>query len=156
MSSGADILLHMATRQPGRVKAIVLVGSASYIPEQERAIERETKYEDWNWDHLRQQHVYGDDQIRALIDQFRDCADSYDDINFTPPYLSTITAQTLIVHGDRDPFRPIPIPTEMYTSIPNAYLWIVPNGGHLPVYDKHKAAFVQTALEFLRGDWEAS
>jgi hypothetical protein len=33
--------------------------------------------------------------------------DSYDDMNFTPPSLSRITAATLIVCGDRDPLYPI-------------------------------------------------
>jgi pimeloyl-ACP methyl ester carboxylesterase len=154
MSSGADVLLHMATQQPARVKAVVLIGSTSYITEQERAFERQNKHKDWDWDRLRQHHVHGDDQIQALLDQFSNFADSYDDINFTPPYLSTITAKTLIVHGDRDWSCPVSIPTEMYASISNAYLWIVPNGGHLPVYDKRAAAFTQTALEFLRGEWE--
>jgi pimeloyl-ACP methyl ester carboxylesterase len=51
-------------------------------------------------------------------------------MNFTPPYLSTITARTMIIHGDRDPFFPISIPLEMYHSIPNSALWIVPNTGH--------------------------
>jgi hypothetical protein len=40
---------------------------------------------------------HGDDQIRALWTQGNDFKDSYDDMNFTPPYLSTITARTLIV-----------------------------------------------------------
>jgi len=53
--------------------------------------------------------------------------DSYDDMNFTPPYLSTITARTLIIYGDRDPLYPVKIALEMYTAIHRSYLWIVPN-----------------------------
>jgi pimeloyl-ACP methyl ester carboxylesterase len=52
--------------------------------------------------------------------------DSYDDMNFTPPYLSTITARTLIVYGDRDPLYPINILMEMHTAIPGSYLWMIP------------------------------
>jgi pimeloyl-ACP methyl ester carboxylesterase len=77
-------------------------------------------------------------------------------MNFTKPYLSTITAKTLIVHGDRDAFFPVSVPIEMYTSIPKAYLWIVPNGEHMPILDEHTEQFTKTALEFLRGDWEKS
>ena len=33
-------------------------------------------------------HVRGDDQIRELQQQFHDFKDSYDDMNFTQPYLS--------------------------------------------------------------------
>ena len=51
---------------------------------------------------------------------------------FTPPYLATIRARTLIIHGDRDPLMPVYVPNELYRSIPNAALWIVPNAGHWP------------------------
>jgi len=153
VSSGGMTLIHMATQQPARVEAMVLVGATSYAPEQARAIQREQAI-DWDWEILRQRHVYGDDQIQALLDQFHGFKDSYDDMNFTPPYLSTITAQTLIVQGDRDAFFPVSIPVEMYAAIPHAYLWIIPNGGHIPIRDKHAAAFTHTALEFLRGGWE--
>ncbi len=34
--------------------------------------------------------------------QFHDFKDSYEDMNFTGPLLSTIRARTLIIHGDRD------------------------------------------------------
>ena len=157
VSTGGMTLIHMATQQPTRVDAMVLVGATSYIPDQARALNRQSKEEGWwDWEKLRQRHVHGDEQIQALLDQFYNFKDSYDDMNFTPPYLSSITAKTLIVHGDRDVFFPVSIPVEMYASIPNAYLWIVPNGGHIPVLDKHATAFTQSALEFLRGDWETT
>ena len=75
-------------------------------------------------------------------------------MNFTAPYLSTITAKTLIVHGDRDHLFPVSIPVEMYSAVPNAYLWIVPNGDHVPIMDKRAEAFTRTVLEFLGGEWE--
>lgn len=45
---------------------------------------------------------------------------------------------------------------EMYTSIANAHLWIVPNAGYSFIYadpDKYAGVFIQTALEFLRDEW---
>ena len=74
-------------------------------------------------------------------------------MNFTPPYLSTITARTLIVHGDRDPLYPVNLALEMYAAIPRSYLWIVPNGGHGPIFGGITDRFVETALAFLRDDW---
>jgi pimeloyl-ACP methyl ester carboxylesterase len=71
-------------------------------------------------------------------------------MNFTPPYLSTIKARTLIVSGDRDPLYPVEIFVEMYRAIPRSQLWIAPNGGHMPVFGAARAEFVRTALEFLR------
>jgi pimeloyl-ACP methyl ester carboxylesterase len=48
------------------------------------------------------------------------------------------------------------MPFEMYTSIANAHLWIVPNAGHVFIFgdpDKYARVFLQIALEFLQGEW---
>jgi pimeloyl-ACP methyl ester carboxylesterase len=74
-------------------------------------------------------------------------------MNFTPPYLSTITARTLIVYGDRDPFYPINIPIEIYKAIDKSYLWIIANGGHVPIFGEMSDRFVETSLAFLRDEW---
>jgi pimeloyl-ACP methyl ester carboxylesterase len=81
-------------------------------------------------------------------------ADSYNDMTFTPPYLSTITARTLIVHGDRDYCFPASMAWDIYAAIPRAYLWVVPGGDHVPIRGPHTADFTRTALEFLNGSWE--
>lgn len=157
ISSGGMTLIHMATQQPDRVEALVLVGATSYFGPETRAIQRARTVEsltDEDWARLRQHHRHGDEQIRDLAAQFHGFADSYDDMNFTAPYLSTIQARTLIVHGDRDVHFPVSIPVEIYRAIPRAYLWIVPNGGHVPILGKHTRQFTETALEFLHGDWE--
>ncbi len=98
----------------------------------------------------------GDEQVRALVMQFHDFKDSYEDMNFTTPYLSTIKARTLIMHGDRDKFFPVDIPVMMYTSIPHSYLWIVPNGGHTFLHDEPNASYAEGLLRFFKGEWEAN
>lgn len=157
-SSGGMTLLHMATQQPGRVEAMVLIDATHYFPEQCRAAMSRATLEraPWggDWEYVVQRE--GKERAHALIGQWIGMKDSYDDMNFTPPYLSTITARTLIVHGDRDGFFPIDIPVEMYRAIPHAYLWIIPNGGHQPDWvfaDAHAGAFAKRVLEFLNGDW---
>jgi pimeloyl-ACP methyl ester carboxylesterase len=155
-STGGMTLIHMATQQPSRVEAMVLIGATIYFPEQARVIMRRSTVESMtpqDWEQMRSVHKHGDEQIRALRNEFHNFKDSYDDMNFTPPYLATITARTLIVHGDRDQFFPVAIPVEMYASIPHSYLWIVPHGGHVPI-GEHAAEFTRTTLAFLRGDWE--
>jgi pimeloyl-ACP methyl ester carboxylesterase len=157
LSLGAKTLLHVATQQPNRVEAMVLVSATPYFPQQARSIMREVTPEnrtDEEWQQMRQWHKHGDEQIRALWRQVNAFKDSHDDMNFTPPYLSTITARTLIVHGDRDPLYPVNLAMEMYAAIPSAYLWIVPNGGHGPVFGEMADRFVETAMAFLRGEWE--
>ena len=157
ISSGGMTLMHMATQQPRRIEAMVLIGAAHYYPKQAREIMEQSTVEsltEEDYERLRQIHLLGDDQIRAMKYQFFKMKDSYDDMNFTPPYLSTITARTLIVHGDRDRFFPVSIPVELYLAIPQSYLWIVPIGGHIPIFGENKNVFVKTAMEFLDGAWE--
>ena len=45
--------------------------------------------------------------------------------------LASIKARTLIVHGYND-FVPVAEAVEMHKQIPNAHLWVVPNGWHIP------------------------
>ena len=52
-------------------------------------------------------HFGGEPQVRTLLESTKSFATSYDDMNFTPPYLSVIQARTLIVQGDRDPRYPV-------------------------------------------------
>jgi pimeloyl-ACP methyl ester carboxylesterase len=162
LSMGAKTLLHVATRGPNRVEAMVLVSAAPYFPEQSRAVMRDTTPDNRSaedWAKMRQWHKHGDEQIRAIWRQARSFADSYDDMNFTPAYLSTITARTLIVHGDRDPLYPVSLAMEMYSAIPRSYLWVIPNGGHGPIFGEHTGTgkttvcFAETALAFLRDEW---
>jgi pimeloyl-ACP methyl ester carboxylesterase len=152
ISTGAKTLLHMATQQPHRVEAMVLVSAAHYFPKQIRLLMEQfttDRLTEREWQALRQRHAQGDEQIRMLYRQGRAFKDSYDDMNFTPPYLGTITARTLIVHGDRDAYYPVDIPIEMYKSIPDSSLWIIPNGDHAPIFGARAEIFAETAMDFL-------
>jgi pimeloyl-ACP methyl ester carboxylesterase len=158
LSAGAKTLLHMATQQPGRVDTMVLVSATPYFPAQVRSAMAQLtvdSFSDAEWATARQRHAHGDDQIRMLYDQMRGLKDSYDDMAFTPPLLATIVARTLVVHGDRDPLYPVEMAMELYRSIPKSYLWIVPNGGHGPIFGPMAPPFVEASLAFLRGDWSA-
>jgi len=152
MSAGANTLLHMATQQPARVQAMVHVSGTPRFPDQARMIMRtmtaETRSEA-EWAEMRGRHHHGDDQIRALWKHARGFADDRDDMNFTAAALSGITARTLIVHGDRDPLYPVELAVELLRGIPNAALWVVPNGGHGPIFGEQAAPFVRTATAFL-------
>ena len=75
-------------------------------------------------------------------------------MKFTAADLARISADTLIVYGDRDPLYPLSIATDMYAAIPRAYLMVLPNAGHSPIFGEAKDYFVATAKSFLRGDWK--
>ena len=160
LSMGGNILLHMATMQPDRIAAMVVVSAAMHFPEQARAIMRQapaaSDQPPHEWETMRQRHKQGDQQIVALWDWARGLEGSYDDMNFTPPSLSRITASTLIVYGDRDPLYPVEMAVEMYRAIPCSALWVVPRGGHGPVFFDAAAQFAQTALAFFRTSAESS
>lgn len=151
VSAGGNILLHMATKHPDRVEAMVLVSATPYFPAQARVIMRgyPDSLPEEQWEALRRRHPGGEAQIRAILESTRAFADSYDDMNFTPPYLAAIQARTLIVQGDRDPLYPVELSVEMARAIPRSSLWIVPGGGHGPIGGERWAEFVKTAGAFL-------
>ncbi|HSS40880.1 MAG TPA: alpha/beta hydrolase [Polyangia bacterium] len=156
LSLGGGTLFHVATQDPDRVEAMVLVGAPSYFPVQARALtaavsDRDDDHPDAEWAELRARHVQGDDQIRALWRIARGFATSYDDMTFTPPLLATIRARTLIVTGDRDGLYPLEMFVEQYRAIPGAALMVIPDGGHHAVFGAARPDFVRAALAFLRG-----
>jgi pimeloyl-ACP methyl ester carboxylesterase len=152
ISGGGNVLLHIATRQPERVRAMVLVSATPYFPPQARPIMRAfpDSVPEAHRDFMRRSHPGGDAQINAILASTRSFADSYDDMNFTPPYLSRIQARTLIVQGDRDPLYPVELSVEMAKAIPRSSLWIVPDSGHGPVLGERWPGFLKTAADFLR------
>ncbi len=152
MSGGGNVLLHIATKHPERVEAMVLVSATPYFPAEARPIMRQYagSLAEEQWTILRRSHPGGDAQIRALLESTSAFADSYDDMTFTPPHLANIQARTLIVQGDRDPLYPFELSVEMARAIPRSSLWIVPNAGHGPVFGPRWAEFLKTAAAFLR------
>ena len=151
MSTGAMTLLHMATSQPSRIDSMVLISTTSHFPNQARAIMQRASFDTMPpevREMYRECAKRGNEQIRQLISQFNALHKNNDDMNFDAQSLSTITARTLIVHGDRDHFFPVEIPVSIYRSIPNAALWIIPGGDHVPIYEA-KVPFTSTALQFL-------
>jgi pimeloyl-ACP methyl ester carboxylesterase len=152
LSLGGNTLLHVATRDADRLAAMVLIGAPSYFPAQARAIMRAFTPEtrgDADWAMMRERHVHGDEQIRALWRTAVGFADSHDDMTFTPPHLATIRARTLIVTGDRDPLYPLEIFVEQYRAIAGAALQVLPGAGHDAVFGAARTDFVRAALAFL-------
>src|SRR6516162_8928287 len=88
VSMGGNILLHIATMQPERIEAMVIVSATMYFPEQARKVMAAVPAPDdqpaSEWERMRRAHTFGDDQIRALWEWGRSLKDSYDDLNFTP------------------------------------------------------------------------
>jgi pimeloyl-ACP methyl ester carboxylesterase len=154
ISMGGNILLHMATIQPDRIQSMVIVSATMHFPEQARAIMRRVPAPEnqsaHEWEVMRKRHKHGDAQVAALWEWARHLQDSYNDMNFTAAELRKITASTLIVYGDRDPLYPVEMAIEMYRAIPRSALWVIPNGGHGPVFLDAAPLFATTSLAFLK------
>jgi pimeloyl-ACP methyl ester carboxylesterase len=154
LSLGALTLLHVATLAPDRVTAMVLVSAAHRFPEATRVLFREASLvarSPDEWTHMRGLHVHGDPQIERLWRLPARLAEDDIDHRFTVEQLGAITARTLLVTGDRDPFYPVEIAVELYRAIPRSSLWVIPDGLHLPVFLAERRAFAGRALEFLHG-----
>lgn len=154
-SAGGVVLLSAATMQPERFEAIALVGSTPY---------RSKATRDWILENALPYGAepdsgsvtrHGAERAAVLERQFRNLGDHYGDHQLTPDLLGSITARTLIVHGDNDVLIPVSLAWDMYQAIPDAHLWIVPHGGHVPYRDPANAAiFKQRILAFFEGAWD--
>jgi pimeloyl-ACP methyl ester carboxylesterase len=156
VSTGAMTLLHMATQQPHRIEAMVLVGAGTFYPQACREAlggVSADSFPEPGWERLRGLHRHGDEQIRSLLNLFGSFQNSFDDMTFTPPWLATIQARTLLVHGDHDWCFPVTMVAEIYEAIPNAHLWVVPNGAHWPIHGPRIPPFIETTLAFFSGQW---
>jgi pimeloyl-ACP methyl ester carboxylesterase len=152
LSGGGITALHMATIEPPRVSAMVVVSAPARFPDQAKAIQRiysEAMLSVSERAMMRTRHRR-EGQIEKLFGQVNAMADAGDP-NFTSSELGTITADTLIVFGDRDPLYPVSLAFELREAIQRSWLWVVPNGGHGPVFGEHAAPFVDIALRFLGG-----
>ncbi|MRI02488.1 alpha/beta fold hydrolase [Kriegella sp. EG-1] len=155
-SGGAMALLHMATMDTTRIQSLILIGSAPYFQPVAREWLAGLTYEkiaidNPSWiDYMNAVQPGGEDQIRLLLKYYNQMSDSYTDLNFTAPYLSTINCPTLIISGDEDPIISVDIALELFNSIPESSLWIVPKLGHAVPQKETKvgALFTETIVDF--------
>jgi pimeloyl-ACP methyl ester carboxylesterase len=155
-SSGGITILHAATKAPHRFEAIVPVSAQIYYSAETReAITTNAKPDAYyEFNELEKQH--GKIKGRIIARQFYHFRELYGDPSITPDQLGAIKARALIVHGDND-FVPVSQAWEIYRSIPNAHLFIVPNGWHVPhMGGPNENDFTRRTLEFLSGEWNKS
>jgi pimeloyl-ACP methyl ester carboxylesterase len=151
-SSGGITILYAAVDEPDRFEAIVPISAQVYFSSQTReTIKTIAKPEDYyEFNELEKQH--GKIKGRLIARQFYHFHELYGDPSITPDQLATIKARSLIIHGDND-FVPVSQAWEIYQSIPNAHLWVIPNGWHRPHLGANTSDFIRRSIEFLRGDW---
>ena len=158
-SIGGMTLLRMAALQPERIEAMVVVGVGAEIPEACGAILASVDADALDepaWQRLRAVHTRGDDQIRALYAWVASLAERGEDTRFSREQLAGVGARTLVVNGDRDYCFPAASACQVAEGIPEASLWVVPGGSHVPISGDNAERFVATATEFLGLDATAA
>jgi pimeloyl-ACP methyl ester carboxylesterase len=100
---------------------------------------------------MRQRHPNGDNQVREIARYLRELAAPGVGVGFARGDLSSIATRTLIVQGDNDWCFPPTLVAEMHYSMPNATLWVIPNGEHVPILGQRAAMFLESALKFFHG-----
>ncbi len=141
-SSGGMALLHMALRQPERLRAMVVIGATTHFTERSRPFQAS-----WPGSALTL-YTQSEEQAATLREWFHASAFDPDDMAFTPHHLSMIRARTLVMQGDRDMLFPPEIAVDMFRGIPDASLCVIPGMGHLPVEAGHELV-VRIARDFL-------
>lgn len=157
LSGGGITAMHLATLQPSRVAAMVVVSAPAAFPEQAKALQRifsEALLGENERSMMRQRHARPG-QLDTLLAQIRAMPDGGDP-NFTREMLGTIAAETLIVFGDHDPLYPVSLAVDLRTAIPPSWLWVIPNGGHGPIFGADAPRFVETVRAFLAGGFRQS
>ena len=80
----------MATMDPEAISAMVVVSAPPYFPAQARTIQRqftEATLSEQDLEQMSRRHAAGERQVQELFANARALAESYDDVNFTPPFL---------------------------------------------------------------------
>lgn len=154
ISAGGMTLLHAATREPERFDKLVVVGVGTLLPDETRGWLRETTLEAMPPEvaaGFRACAARGEAQAVMLAAQFAALADAPGPDAFAPSDLAAVTAPTMLVQGDRDLFFPVEQTLGLFRSLPDARMWVVPGGDHVPIYDP-AVLFAATTLDFLAGD----
>lgn len=153
-SSGGIVALYAASMQPERFDAIVPMSAQTYFSLETRDfIEKNARPESY-YQFNDGEKLHGKVKGMFIARQFYNFRKLKGDPSITPDQLATITARTLVIHGDND-FVPVSQAWNMFQHIPNAHLYIVPNGWHLPhAGSSNGSDFTRRALEFLKGDWD--
>jgi pimeloyl-ACP methyl ester carboxylesterase len=142
-STGAMLLLTLGLEAPDLVAALVLAGGTYYFSEQVRAVQTAMTPEAFlqrapDPAGVRASHAaLGADGWRTVVESFSALGGHAHAEDFPEQEeLRGIATPTLIVHGDRDHFFPVAIPTTLYGLLPDAELCILPSTGHVPPMER--------------------
>ena len=154
-SSGGMCLFFIGIYYQLRVRTFILVNATYTFDEFARRYMRqvadELEYQPEAIKMSQQLHgpTHGNEHWKVHQEAFRAFTTDPNELPFQPADLARIARPVLVLHGDRDPFFPVNIPTTMYRSMPNAELCILPFTGH-GIPEERPQLFMTICSEFLQ------
>jgi pimeloyl-ACP methyl ester carboxylesterase len=135
-SDGATALLFVGTAHLERVATLTLVGGGYAVDDRLRTYGR-GRLAAWAADPAwiegqRQRHdaANGADHWRVLLGRLDALFDGQDALPLRLADLAAVARPVLVLHGDRDPWYPLPVATRLYETLPRAELAVLPAVGH--------------------------
>ncbi len=152
-SSGGITLLYASSIAPQKFDAIITVAAQHYFSEPVRKWLKSKVWERY-FGQEELDSLHGREKSQNLKRQFYGFGSLKGDPAISNDQLKTITARTLVIHGDND-FIPVSQAWEIYQNIRGARIWISPNTGHMPQYGPgNDTDFIRRTMDFLDGkDW---
>lgn len=150
-SAGSITLMHIAAQDPNILESMILVSGGHRFSAEGRKLLIEDRFEKADkafQDYYLSIHPEGMPQISAIFEAMNDMARRHsttaDRAVLSPSVLAKIETPAFLIWGDRDPYFPVDVATELYQSLPNTRLWIIPKQHHVPIWavwggDKYSA-----------------
>ena len=152
-SAGGLTLLRMSLDNPKALESMILVGVGTHFIEEcsatMAASNSDSNGPEW-WEVMRDRHPNGDVQIREIVTYLQHLAER--DLGFSVETLASVQARTFIVQGDSDWCFPTTQVADMQQAIPDAALWVIPNGEHVPILGHRAPQFLELAMAFFAGN----
>ncbi len=148
-SYGGEILFQLALLDPDLIKSMIIIGScgsweAKDFPEFVEYLSY-SNIENLSW--MREQQM-NEDRIKNILEQFPNYS-----VSLSESELKSIKTKTLFVVGDNDPAVPLDCLIQAKSTMPNAFLWILPNTEHRIHQGENTEWFLKTSKDFLGKDW---
>lgn len=158
-SMGGAIALWLALTEPERINKLIIFRtsyhSGAKVHEEVERMAQPKTWQEWRLDSWMSKQHEPQGGATAWIEVTKKVAATFDPATTDHAHdlsdLSIIRQATLLITGDRDPVVPLSDMLEMYHTIPNAALWVLPKATHFMGTDGwRRHAFEQEVLRFLR------